>query len=58
MEIKILNVPEKAEADVRKMALVAVRRYLEREILKIDEAKITDFNTQLQSFIDANKIIL
>jgi hypothetical protein len=56
VDITIKNVPEDCVEDVKEMALVAVKRYLKKKELQIDEEKVTSYNTKVEEFMTSNSL--
>jgi hypothetical protein len=57
MDVTIKGIPEGAEKDIKEMAAVGVRRFLEKTELQIDEVKVANFNTKMNEFLRANELL-
>lgn len=56
VDITFKEIPEGAIEEAKQMVLVAVRRFLERTELQIDEAKVNSFNSKLSTFVNSNDL--
>jgi hypothetical protein len=55
-DVTIKDVPEGAEADVKRMAMTAIERFLRLRDLKVDEAKVTKCNQDIRAIKVANQM--
>ena len=54
--VEILNVPEGAEADVKRMSMVAIERFIRARDVKVAEAVTTKYETDIDEIRVANEL--
>ena len=53
-DVIIKDVPTGAEADVKKMAMVAIERFLRERDVKVEDAVQTKYESDIDTILDAN----
>ena len=54
--VEIFNVPEGAEADVKRMSMVAIERFIKARDVLVVEAVTTKFKSDIDTILVANEL--
>jgi hypothetical protein len=55
-DVTIKNVPDGAELDVKRMAIVAIERFIRQRDVKVPEPVVTKFQNDVDSICEANGV--